>query len=97
MARRVRLTKRASKKINNILTHLKNDFGDNIARKFLSRTDSFFEILVDFPQIGMLEDGKKGIYGFVIEKPITIFYRYDDNEVVVLNFFNNRSSPRKKS
>ena len=97
MARRIRLTKRASGRLNEILIHLENNFGIHIAKRFLKRTYSFFDILIDFPQIGTLEDSQKGIHGFVIEKPITIFYRYNEREIVILNFFDNRMNPQKRS
>ena len=96
MARRIRLTKRAAKRLNEILVHLEHNFGILVAKRFLKRTYSFFNILTDFPQIGTLEDKQKGIYGFVIEKPITIFYRYNEKEVIVLNFFDNRMNPQKR-
>jgi len=97
MARRIRLTKRASRRLNEILTHLETNFGSLVAKRFLKRTYSFFNILIDFPQIGTLEDKQKGIYGFVVEKPITIFYRYNEQEIVILNFFDNRMDPQKKA
>ena len=96
MARKVRFTKKASTKFKNNLIHLEINFGDIVARRFLKRTYAFFDILVDFPHIGIVEDRKKGIYGFVVEKPITIFYRYNDHEIIILNFFDNRMNPKKK-
>jgi plasmid stabilization system protein ParE len=96
MARRLRLTKRASGRLSEILIHLEDNFGTLVAKRFLKRTYSFFDILTEFPQIGTLEDAEKGIYGFVIEKPITLFYRYNEREIVVLNLFDNRMNPQKR-
>ena len=44
----------------------------------------------------MLVNKEKGIYGFVLEKPVSVFYRVDNKEVIILNFFDNRSGPGKK-
>jgi len=96
MARKIRLTKRASSRLNEILIHIESNFGSVVAKRFLKRTYSFFDILIDFPHIGTLEDRKKGIHGFVVEKPITIFYRYNNREIVILNFFDNRMNPKKR-
>ena len=96
MTRKVRLTRRASIKLNDIHNYLNHNFGNRIAERFLKRTYSLFDILIEFPQIGTLEDKQRGIYGFVIEKPVTIFYRDDDQEIVMLNFFDNRKNPKKK-
>jgi len=71
-------------------------FGSATSRKFVKRTYSFFSIIANFPEIGMLEDSDKGIYGFVLEKPVTIFYRLTKKEVIILNFFDSRMSPDKR-
>ena len=96
MARRVRLTKRASRALTEILVHLENNFGNLVAKRFLKRTYSFFDILIDFPQIGTIEDKSKEIFGFVIEKPIALFYRFNEQEIIILNFFDNRMNPQKR-
>ena len=96
MVRKIRLTKKADKRFDEILEHLNNEFGRTTATKFLERTYLFFDLLVEHPQIGRIEDKNRGIYGFVLEKPVTVFYRFNNKEVVILNFFDNRTNPKKK-
>jgi len=96
MVRKIRFTKKANKRFDEILTYVDRKFGRATAIKFIERTYSFFDVIVEHPQIGRLEDRQKDIYGFVLEKPVTIFYRFNDKEVVVLNFFDNRMNPKKR-
>ena len=96
MVRKIRLTKKADKRFDEILEYVDKKFGKSTATKFLKRTYSFFDLIAEHPQIGRIEDKTKGIYGFVLEKPVTIFYRFTNKEVVILNFFDNRSNPKSK-
>ncbi len=96
MVRKIRFTKKADKRFDEILVYLNREFGQTAAVDFLERTYSFFDIIVDFPQTGRIQDKEKGIYGFVLEKPVTIYYRFTNKEVVILNFFDNRTNPKKR-
>lgn len=96
MGRQIRFTKTADKRFDEILEYLNVEFGPTSVDRFLERTYSFFDILVDFPQIGKLDDKHKGIYGFVLEKQVTVFYRFNDKEIILLNFYDNRSKPKKR-
>ena len=90
MARQIKLTKRAERKFNAIINYIEIKFGSLVAEKFVKRTYAFFDIITDFPQIGLVEDHGKGIYGFVLEKQVTVYYRFTKREVVILNFFDTR-------
>ena len=91
MARKVRWTKKAEKRFNKTLSYLDKKFGRSSVDKFISRTYGFLHILEDFSQIGTVEDKEKEIYGFVLEKPVTVFYRYTDTTIIILNFYDNRT------
>ncbi len=96
MARKIRSTKRADRRFEEIKEYLTTEFGENTTERFVKRVFSFYDIVTDFPKIGMLVNKEKGIYGFVLEKPVSVFYRVDNKEVIILNFFDNRSGPGKK-
>lgn len=96
MARKIRSTKRADRRFEEIKEYLTTEFGENTTERFVKRVFSFYDIVTDFPKIGMLVNKEKGIYGFVLEKPVSVFYRVHNKEVIILNFFDNRSGPGKK-
>jgi hypothetical protein len=41
-------------------------------------------------------DKEKGIRGFTIVKQITVFYKVDQDKIILLNFFDNRLNPQKR-
>ncbi len=96
MARKIRSTKRADRRFEEIKEYLTTEFGENTTERFVKRVFSFYDIVTDFPKIGTLVNKEKGIYGFVLEKPVSVFYRVHNKEVIILNFFDNRSGPGKK-
>lgn len=96
MVREIRLTKKADRRFDEILEYLDKEFGKSTATKFIERTFSFFDLISEHPQIGRIEDKRKGIYGFVLNKPVTVFFRFTNKDVVILNFFDNRMNPKRK-
>ena len=96
MARKIKLTNRAESKFGAIIFYIEANFDFLVAKKFVKRTYAFFDIVIDFPQIGLIEDHGKGIYGFVLAKQVTVYYRFTEKEVVILNFFDTRMRPSKR-
>lgn len=97
MALTVYWTKRADKKLASITDYLNQEWGENVVRKFIKTIDDFLDILVEFPEIGSLENSQKNIRGFVIVKQLTLFYRIKNNKIIILNLFDNRQSPKKRN
>ncbi|MCX6233110.1 MAG: type II toxin-antitoxin system RelE/ParE family toxin [Bacteroidetes bacterium] len=96
MALEIVWSKRADKKFDKILEYLSNEWGNNVTKSFVKKVYDFLDILSEFPDIGTLENGEKGIRGFVIIKQVSIFYIIRNNLIIILNFFDNRQSPNKK-
>ena len=96
MALKIYWTKRASKKFDEILSYLQSEWGENVVKAFTQKVYGFLDILTEFPEIGTVENQKKGIRGFTIVKQISLFYRIADNKIILLNFFDNRQNPKKK-
>ena len=95
MAKEIRLTKRANKKIIKIAEYLEQEYGLSSAQTFSSRIIDFFEILSNYPNLGTCTDNKKNIHGFVLSKHVTLFYRLTNREIIILNLFDNRTNPQK--
>jgi len=49
------------------------------------------------PEMGSIEHYEKQIRGVVITKHNTLFYRIEDQKLILLSFFDNRQHPNKKS
>ena len=96
MALRILWSKRADKKFDNILDYLSAEWGTKVTSAFVKKVYDFLDILVEFPDIGSLENPEREIRGFVIVKQITIFYKVSGNKIILLNFFDNRQGSKKK-
>ena len=70
--------------------------GGNVTSAFVKKVYDFLDLLVEFPEIGSVENKERKIRGFVIVKQITVFYRIKENMIVLLNFFDNRQNPKIK-
>jgi hypothetical protein len=62
----------------------------------LEKRTIFLDLLTEFPEVGTLENNDLNIRGFVIVKQLTIFYQIHDNEIILLNFYDNRQKPKNK-
>jgi plasmid stabilization system protein ParE len=96
MALEIVWTKTADKKFDKILAYLSEEWGDNVTSSFVKKVYDFLDILSEFPEIGTIEHKEKGIRGFVIIKQVSVFYIIQKNKIILLNFFDNRQSPKRK-
>jgi plasmid stabilization system protein ParE len=95
MALRIFWSKRADKKFDTILDYLTTEWGEKVTSAFVKKAYDFLDILIEFPEIGSIENVERGIRGFVIVKQITIFYKVSGNKIILLNFFDNRQGLKK--
>lgn len=93
MALEIKWTKRADSKLDHLLTYLEQEWGENVVKIFMIKLYSFLEILAEFPEIGAMQVPKKGIRGFTLTKQIKIFYKVEKDQIILLDFFDNRSDP----
>ncbi|WP_339608475.1 type II toxin-antitoxin system RelE/ParE family toxin [uncultured Roseivirga sp.] len=96
MARKVIWTKRAIHKFNKIVDYLERDWGDNVTRNFVIKTYDIIELISDQSELGTLENQEKQIRGFVLTKHNRLFYRVTKEDIIILNFFDTRSDPKRK-
>ena len=96
MALTISWTKRASENLDNILEYLENQWGDQVVRRFIKDVYYFMELLAEFPEIGSLENKEKNIRGFTLIKQVNIFYRINNDQIIILGLFDNRQNPAKK-
>jgi plasmid stabilization system protein ParE len=92
----VKFTEKALENLNIISEYLALNFRNIIVEKFKSKTLSSLELLTIFPQIGNVEDKDSSVFGFVSSKYTSIFYRFDNKTLYILNIFDNRQNPNKK-
>ena len=67
------LTKRAVKNYRSIQRYISGEFGENVADAFEQKTIDFLDLLVDFPELGVVEVPGKQIRGFQLTRNTRIF------------------------
>lgn len=96
MARIVTWSKNADKKYDEIINNLLEEWGEKVTKSFVKRTFELLDLLVDFPEIGSIENSDRQIRGFVLTKQLTVFYKLKGETIVILNFYDNRQNPKRK-
>jgi plasmid stabilization system protein ParE len=96
MALEIKWSKKADQKFDKILEYLILNWGENVTKNFVKKVYDFLDILAEYPEIGSIENKEKGIRGFTIVKQVNIFYRIKDQNIILLDFFDNRQDPKKK-
>jgi plasmid stabilization system protein ParE len=94
MALKIRWSTRADIKLDQLIIYLQSEWGDSVVQAFMRKLYDFLEILSEFPEIGSMQYPEKRIRGFALTKKVSIFYRVDDDQIVLLDFFDNRSDPK---
>ena len=96
MAKKIVWTKRANSKFNKIIDHLEKEWGLKVTQNFVKKTYDIIELISDQSELGTIENTEKNIRGFLLTKHNRLFYRVTETEIILLNFFDTRSGPKRK-
>jgi len=96
VVREIVWTKRASNSFDHIIDYLEIDFGSSVTKLFVQKTYHHVNLLSKYSKMGSIEDENRGIRGFVLSKHITLFYRTNKHQIIILNMFNNKMNPKRK-
>ncbi len=90
------LTKRSERNFNSIKEYIKNKFGDKAAEAFEQDVVDFLQLLTAFPKMGANQIQDKPIRALQLSKQTTVFYRLENQNIIILTFFDVRQNPKKK-
>jgi len=96
MALEIRWTTRADIKLDQLIIYLESEWGESVVKAFMTKLYDFLEILSEFPEIGSMQYPEKNIRGFSLTKQVSVFYKIDGNQIILLDLFDNRSDPKRK-
>lgn len=96
MAHKIKFTTRANEELDKILEFLEENYSFDTAAELLLKVYDVMDMLSNFPFIGSKEIPEKNIRAIIITKHLKLFYRVEDIEVILLNFFDTRQNPDKK-
>jgi len=89
MALNIRWTTRAGIKLDQLIIYLESEWGESVVKAFMRKLYDFLEILSEFPEIGSMQYPEKRIRGFALTKQVSIFYKIDSNQIILLDIFDN--------
>lgn len=93
--RKVILTKKAGKKLDKLLDYLETEWSPKVKNDFISKMDRAVSHLKKYPHSNEESGLRKGLYKCVVTKQTTLFYRYDESSVNIVNIFDNRMNPNR--
>ncbi|RLD88698.1 MAG: hypothetical protein DRJ29_17060 [Bacteroidetes bacterium] len=96
MALDIRWTTKADIELDHLIIYLESEWGESVVKAFMKKLYDFLEILSEFPEIGSMQYPEKKIRGFSLTKQVSIFYKIDGNQIILLDLFDNRSDPKRK-
>ncbi len=97
MALEIKWSKRADKSFDKIIEYLEDNQSENVVKAFVQKLYDFLELLSEFPEIGAMQYPEKSIRGFTLTKQVNVFYKIKADTIIILDFFDNRQDPKKKS
>lgn len=86
--------------INNLVkvqSYLEKEWGDEIAARFLKKIDNRINMLKAYPNSGILSEKVPGVRGLLITKHNIMFYKINCNRIIILNLYDTRSNPIKRT
>jgi len=93
--RKVVLSKRAAKKLDELLEYLELEWSTNIKKEFVRKLEKSIEQIQRFPNSSPQSELEKGLYMLVLSKQTSIFYRFDTEYIKIVTIFDNRMNPDK--
>jgi len=92
---KVVVTKTALKNFQKIVDYLVDEWGETVGIQFEKRTNSFLNLLIDFPEMGSEVRSEKKIRAFQLTKQTRIYYRIKVDRILILSIFDVRQDPNK--
>lgn len=90
MAYEVKINKRFTNKLLNILDYIEKEFGTKVAQDFLSKIRTRIYALRSHPYIGSLTS-LKNVRSTSVTKHNRLYYRISKNKIIILNIYDTRS------
>jgi plasmid stabilization system protein ParE len=93
MNREIKLSKKAMKKLDNLLVFLENDWSVKVKSDFISKLNKSLEQIRSHPDSFPESDKIKGLRKCVVTKQTTLFYTYSKTLINIVTVFDNRQDP----
>jgi plasmid stabilization system protein ParE len=93
--RTIKLSKRASKKLDKLLEYLESEWSSKVKSDFIKKLDKSFNQIQKYPESCQQTDFVKGLHMLIVTKQTSVFYRFDSKRITIVTIFDNRMNPDK--
>ena len=76
-----------------VVVYLEDNFGVNIAKKFIAKTNSSIQVIASFPNLYKAISFKQNVRKATISKICSFYYEVNEDTIVILYFWDNRQEP----
>ena len=76
-----------------VVVYLEDNFGVNIAKKFIAKTNSSIHVIASFPNLYKAISLKQNVRKATISKICSFYYEVNEDTIVILYFWDNRQEP----
>ena len=76
-----------------VVVYLEDNFGVNIAKKFIAKTNSSIQVIASFPNLYKAISLKQNVRKATISKICSFYYEVNEDSIVILYFWDNRQEP----
>ena len=85
-------TDRAYYSYDNNIDYLLREWTIEVVKDFISKTEEAEKLLVENPYLGRYDDDLK-LFKLLVVKQIYLFYEIHENQIVLIDFWNNYKKP----
>jgi len=91
--RRIILSKKASKRLENLLEYLESEWSHKVNNDFIIKLDKSLKQIQKFPESCPHTRYVKGIHMLVVTKQTSLIYRFNSKTITIVTLFDNRMNP----
>lgn len=95
MTRKIVWSPLAKQDYDNILAYLYQNWGSDVAVKFMDNTEGYLQQIISNPKQFPINRKKEKIRKCVISKQNSLYYTEDNNHIYILRIFDNRQNPKE--
>lgn len=91
--KRVRITKRAVIRLEELFNYLENEWSEKVKNDFIKKFENSICQIQKYPKIAPKSNVISNLHKYVVTKQTSIIYRIDKNSITILTIFDNRMNP----
>lgn len=95
MARTVKISKTAEKKLENLFKFLLENWSVKVKSDFIKKLDKSIDLIKSDPKIFPESLINPGLHKCVITKQTILYYRYNSKNIFIVTIFDSRQNPSK--